>query len=354
MDSETHTKPTPTADDSTTPDTTSSDKTEHAPEESSTQTAPADALSRTPDELEQEEAEAHQQQAAEAPKTKKISFIRRLFRRINIYLLIFILVLVVAGIITWVTYLNNTKTPSSPSVASQNLTTSALKQLANTDASVGDSSQTLTIQGNTIIAGQTLARGNVNVAGNFQTGGSITTPSLTVSGATNLGSTQASSLQISTSAAIQGSATLGSLSVSGDSSFGGAITASQITVSRLILSGNATLQVPNHIGFSSGSTPNRSINAAVLGGGGSASISGSDTSGTVNVNTGNSPTAGCFVQLTFTQSYSNMPHVIISPVGVGAGQTQYYVNRSQSGFSICTAAPAPAHQSFAFDYFVTN
>ncbi|MDN5275125.1 MAG: hypothetical protein JWP06_1026 [Candidatus Saccharibacteria bacterium] len=319
--------------------------------------APADALSRTPDDLEKEQAE---QKASNAdpnasadPTEKKLSPIKRFFRKVNVYLLIFVLLVVVAGVFTIVNYLNSQKTPTEAGIANQGLTADALKQLANTDATVGGTSQTLTIQGNAVIAGQTLLRGNLNVAGNIQTGGSVQTPNLTVSGTSNLGTAQINSLQVATNTAVQGSTTLHDLNVSGTSSFGGAMTASQITVTRLILSGNAVLQVPNHISFT-GPAPTRSINNGVLGNGGSASINGSDTAGTINVNTGNNPTAGCFTHITFQQVYTNQPHVIVSPIGSAAGQTQYYVERDKDGFSLCASSPAPANQVFAYDYFVTN
>lgn len=318
----------------------------------SAQQSPVDALSRTPDDLEQEQA---QQVTAptNAPVAKKISPIKRFFQKANLYFLIFLLLVVVASAITIVNYLNSKKSAPEPNIAAQNLTEDTLKQLANSDASVGDTSQTLTIQGNAIIAGQTLARGNLNVAGNLQTGGSIQGPSLTISGQSNLGATQINSLQVATNTAVQGSTTLRDLNVAGTSSFSGAMTASQITTSRLVLSGNAVLQIPNHISFT-GPSPSRTINAGVLGSGGSASVNGSDTAGTVNINTGNGPVAGCFVRINFQQAFSNQPHVIISPVGSGASRTQYYVDRNTSGFSICTSNPAPANQVFAFDYFITN
>ncbi len=319
------------------------------------QNAPADALSRTPEELDEDEAlRKAASDIPEGPAAKKVSPLKALLRRINVYLLIFLFILTIAIIISVVVYLNSTKVPVSPTVGSQQLTQDALKQLANTDATVGNTSQTLTIQGNTIIAGQTLARGNLNVAGNIQAGGSIQAPSLTISGTSNLGTTQINSLQVATNTAIQGTTTLRDLNVSGASSFSGPMTASQITVTNLILSGNATLAVPNHISFTGASPARTSVNGAVLGSGGSASISGSDTAGTINVNTGGSPTAGCFAQFTFNQRFSNSPHVIVSPVGVGAGLTQFYVDRTTSGFSICTANAAPANQVFAYDYFVTN
>ena len=334
-------------------DTSAATKNQPAKDE---QGAPVDALSRTPEDLENEQikqAASDLDTPIDGPAVKKISPLKKFFRKVNLYILIFGLLIVVAGAIAAVNYLNSQKTPVAPSIASQGLTEGALKQLANTDATVGNTSQTLTIQGNAIIAGQTLTRGNLNIAGNLQTGGSIQGPSLTISGATNLGATQINSLQVATNTAIQGSTTLRDLNVAGTSSFSGPMTASQITVTKLIMSGNAVLQVPNHIAFT-GPSPSRTINAGVLGNGGSASVNGSDTTGTININTGNSPTAGCFAHINFQQAFTSQPHVIISPVGAAAGQTQYYVDRTTSGFSVCTAVAAPANQVFAFDYFVTN
>jgi cytoskeletal protein CcmA (bactofilin family) len=320
------------------------------------QKAPVDALSRTPEDLENEQIEqaaADLDTPIDGSNVKKISPLKQFFRKVNLYFLIFGVLVVVAGAIAAVNYLNSQKAPATPNIATQGLNADALKQLANTDATVGNTSQTLTIQGNAIIAGQTLTRGNLNVAGNFQTGGSIQGPSLTISGATNLGATQINSLQVATNTAVQGSTTLHDLNVAGTSSFSGPMTASQITVTKLVLSGNAVLQIPNHISFT-GPSPSRTINAGVLGSGGSASVNGSDTTGTLNINTGSGPTAGCFARINFNQAFSNQPHVIVSPVGAAAGQTQYYVDRNNSGFSICAANPAPANQVFAFDYFVTN
>jgi len=334
-------KNTPPADDSQAPKT----------EESQ---APADALSRTPDDLEQEQAATAAANPTPAgPAEKKISPIKRLFKKVNVYLLIFILIVVVAGAIAVVNYLNSQKAPVEPTIASQELTEEALKDLANSDASVGGAAQTLTIQGNAIIAGQTLMRGNLNVAGNIQSGGSIQGPSLTISGSSNLGEAQINTLQVASNAAVQGSTTLRDLNVSGTTAFSGPVTASQITVTRLILSGNATLQVPNHISFT-GASPSRTANGSVLGSGGSSSINGSDTTGTVSINTGNNPTAGCFVRVNFQQNFTNQAHVIITPIGQAAGSVDYYVDRNNSGFSICSANVAPANQAFAFDYFVTN
>lgn len=333
-------------------DKTPSENSDSSPTENPAQ-APADALSRTPDDLEEEKVASETSKHEDEVPEKKISPLKKFFRKVNLYFLIFLLLIVIAGIVSAVSYFNSQKAPTTPDVESQNLSEDALKQLANTDASVGGGSQTLTIQGNAIITGQTLMRGNLNVAGNFQTGGKIQGPSLTISDDTNLNDTQISKLQVKGDTAIQGSTTVSDLNVSGSASFSGAVKASQLTVTKLVLSGNATLQVPNHISFT-GPTPSRTMNAGVLGRGGSTSINGSDTSGTVNIGTGSGTAPGCFVRIAFNQPFSNKPHVIISPVGSGAGKMQYYVDRDNSGFSICTASAAPTNQDFAFDYFVTN
>lgn len=322
-----------------------------------TQNAPADALSKTPDELEDEKAA---QAAADTDLSglddefaeKKVSPFKQFLRKVNVYFLVFAVVMVVAGAVALVSFLNSQKTPEEAAIESQSLTTEALKSLANTDATIGNTAQTLTIQGSAVINGQTLTRGDLNVAGNFQTGGSVTTPALTVSGATNLGDTQINSLQIASNTAIQGTTTLRDLNVSGASSFSGGLTASQITVTRLIMSGNATLEVPNHISFT-GPTPSRTTNGGVLGNGGSANISGSDTSGTINVNSGNNPTSGCFITVRFAQAFPRQPRVLVSPAGQAAGQMQFYTERTTTTFSVCSANAPAANQAFAFDYFVT-
>lgn len=318
------------------------------------QQAPVDALSRTPEDLAMQDAKDVADLDELDDKVQKLPAYKRFFRAVNIYMLLFILILAVTAVVTVVNYINASKPPQQPTIANQNLTEDSLKQLATSDASVGNNSQTLTIQGNAIIQGQTLTRGNLNVVGNIQTGGSIQGPNLVISGTSNLGTAQINSLQVATNTIVQGDTTVnGNLNVAGSSSFNGAMTASQITVTNLILNGNAVLQVPNHVAFD-GPSPNLATNPGALGSGGSASIKGSDTSGTVNISTGNNPSTGCFAQITFRQKYNEQPYVIITPIGQAASQTQYYVTRTTTGFSICAAAVAPANQTFAYDYFIAG
>ena len=201
-------------------DSSSAKSSDDTPEQ-----APADALSRTPDELEEERRKGEDSNVqAEIEAKKKAPLWRRLIARINVYLLAFILVLIIAAIILIVYYFNSTKPIINPEVSSQPLTTEALKSLANNDVSVGQATQPLTIKGNAVIDGQTLMRGNLNVAGNFQAGGSITAPSLTISGTSNLGTTQINTLQVAQNTAIQGDTTMRNLNVGGTANFGAPVT----------------------------------------------------------------------------------------------------------------------------------
>ncbi|HSX05584.1 MAG TPA: hypothetical protein VLF69_03905 [Candidatus Saccharimonadales bacterium] len=317
------------------------------------QSVPQDALEKTNEEL-GVQTQASTAAPASTKPAKKPNALKQFFKRFNVYLLLFVLVVVVAAAVATVSYLNSKKTPKSPTINTQTLTQDTLKQLANSDATVGDTGQTLTVQGNAIFSGQVLIRSNLNVAGTIQLGSAFSVPELTVSNTANLASTQVNSLQVATGSTFQGIATFqNGMNVAGASSFTGPITANQITVTRLIMSGNSSLEVPNHVAFT-GASPGRTVNQGVLGVGGTASINGSDTAGTVNISTGSSPQIGCFTTVTFAKPFASNPHVIISPVGSGAGQTQYYVNRTTTTFSICTANAAPANQVFAFDYFITD
>jgi len=326
---------------------------------SATQTAPQDALEKTNEEL---GAAAASESATSADGTtspdgkpgKQPSAIKKFLRRFNVYLLLFLLVMVIAVIVGVVDYLDGKKTPKAPAVATQTLSQDDLKQLANSDATVGDTGQTLTVQGNAIFSGQVLVRSNLNVAGTIQLGGDFSVPRITVSDTANLTNTQIGTLQVANASTFQGIVTVqNGLNVSGSTAFSGPVTAGQITVTKLIMSGNATLEVPNHIAFT-GASPGRTINPTTLGAGGSASVNGSDTTGTININTGSGPQAGCFVTVTFNRPFTNTPHVIVSPINAGAGQTDYYVTRNTTAFSLCTVNAAPANQVFAFDYFITD
>lgn len=270
---------------------------------------------------------------------------------INIYLLIFIFLVILAGVIVAATYLASQK-EGNTQIPTQKLSEDTLKQLSTSNVTVGQPKQLLSVQSNAIFAGKVLIRDSLEVAGPIQVGGAMSLPGITVSGNSLFEQLQVNkNLSVQGDSALQGQLTVQkNLSVSGSGTFGGPVSAPVLNAGSLQLTGNLTLTKHLSLG---GATPGRS-NGNALGGGGTVAMSGSDSAGSVNVNTGSSPSAGCFVTINFAQRFNATPKVIVSPVGSTAGDLNYYVNRSTSNFSICSTNPAPAFASFGFDYFAVE
>jgi hypothetical protein len=279
-------------------------------------------------------------------KPKKESPLKKFWRKFNLYLVLFILVVVVAVAIL-VTMVMKSNQPQKNALDTQNLSQQELQQLANTDVTVGNPKQVLTVQANAVFAGAVLIRSNLEVAGTLKVGGALNLSSLNVTGATQLSDVATGNLTVGGALNVQGALALkNGISVSGNSSFTGNVTTASLTTGALNLNGD--LALTHHIS-AGGPTPGISRGTAT-GGGGTVSLGGSDTSGSITINTGSSPAAGCFASVTFSTKFSNTPHVVVTPVGSAAAGLQYYIDRSTSGFSICAANSAPGGSSFGFDY----
>lgn len=277
--------------------------------------------------------------------------LKAILRKFNIYLLLFIFVLFLAGVVVVIAYFQG-KQGGKPAIKSGDLSASTLSQLATTDATVGEAKQTLSVQANAVFAGKVLVRNTLEVGGNLQVNGGVTLSNIIVTDTATLGQVQVGkNLAVAGDTGIQGQLSVAKgLQVTGNGTFSGSVTAVQLTTGALTLNGDLVLT--HHI-TAGGPQPSRSSGPA-LGAGGTASVSGSDTSGSVSINTGSGASAGCFVTITFAQKYSDAPHVIATPIGSDAGKLDYYVTRNATSFSICDASTPPAGASFAFDYFVVN
>lgn len=276
---------------------------------------------------------------------------RRLTERFNVYLLLFILLLVLAVIVVLVSFLNSKKYSTSADLSSKSLSAKTLAQLANSDATVGSANQVLNVQSGAVFAGKVLVRQDLDVAGNLNLGGILNLNDLAVAGTAQFGDAQVNkNLAVAGNTSLQGGLTAKSLQVSGNGSFSGPVSAPQLTTSNLQLNGDLVL---THHLTAGGPTPSHS-NGGALGNGGTASLSGSDTAGSISINTGSSPAAGCFITVNFSSKFNATPHVLVTPIGNAAGGIAYYVNRSTSGFSVCDNNGAPAGSSFGFDYFVLD
>ena len=282
----------------------------------------------------------------------KESLFKRLWRKFNIFLLLFLLLLAIAVATTVVLIFHDSRINAPrDDVATQDLSETSLMELDRSTVTVGDPQHVLNVQSHAIFDGSVLVRGDLEIAGGIQVGESIDLPSITVAGEGSINQLQAESAEINNNLSVQGDITAHSgIQVSGDGQFGGDVSAATISADTLQLNDN--LQISAHI-VVAGPAPSAAGGPA-LGAGGTVSVNGSDTAGTVNINTGSSPPAGCFATITFASAYAGTPHVIISPVGSSAGALDYYVNRSATNFSICTANTPPAGQNFSFDYWVAG
>ncbi|MES2971108.1 MAG: hypothetical protein V4702_02180 [Patescibacteria group bacterium] len=289
------------------------------------------------------------------PKKKSKSAggrVRSLIGRLNIYLLLFILIVVVAIGFTLISIQSNRKEAAPTTITTQDLSPEDLKKLNNSDVSVGDPKQTLSVESNAIFSGKVLIRDSLDVAGGIKVGGPLSLPGITVSGTSGFDIVQANKLTVAGDTNIQGQLTAQKgLTVTGGGSFGGPISAPQITVQSFQLTGD--LQLNRHID-AGGTTPGK-VDGNGLGSGGTVSISGTDTAGTITVNIGGgSPSSGCFVTANFTQAFNSVPHVVVTPVGAGAANINYYVNRTTGNFQLCFSGPALSSGSFSFDYIVID
>lgn len=283
------------------------------------------------------------------PPRQRPKWIDRIFERFDIYITLFVVLVFAAGFVIFYSYQKSNDNPEKPASikSSSALDESVLDKLRQTNVTVGDPSQVLSVEANSVFAGSVLVRGDFEVAGRIKIGGPIDVSNINASGNGTFKNLQASGLTISGNSQLQGNTTVGgNLSVSGSGNFGGSLTAASLNIKKLEIGGDITLN--RHID-AGGANPSKS-NGGALGSGGTTSLSGTDTAGTLNINTGNSPGAGCFARINFTQGFNSTPHIVITPVGSSASSIKYYISRSSSGFSICTSSAPPAGKSFAFDF----
>lgn len=274
------------------------------------------------------------------------NFFKRLAHSRNLYFVIFIILFAIACAVVFAAIKWGSNSSKTATKKTGSLTSAELAQLSGSTTVVGDSKQTLDVQSAAIFEGQVLMRSDLNVAGSLKVGNSLSLPSITV-GSGSFSQLQVNdTLSISGNGAIQGQLSVQkNLSVAGSGSFG-SLSASQLSVGSLQFSGD--LAISKHI-VPTGGVPGKT-NGSALGSGGSANIGGSDTAGTVTINTGGSPPAGCFATINFAQKFNTTPHVVISPSNSGAAGLNYYTNRSSTSFSLCSLSAPAASTTYIFDY----
>jgi len=321
-----------------------------APEDVAAPTSANDPA-KADDSLETAPVDNEEPSLKEAPPPKK-SPLKRFSERYNVYMILFASVILMIAVIIGIAYVQSQSSGKTSTIKTQTLNQSTLEQLANSDATLGSSQYVLNVESSAIFAGQVILKQNVQIAGNLQVGGTASFNNVSAAGTGQFGqATITNNLTVGGTTSIQGSATISkSLQVGGGGNFDGSLSAPQITTSILSLNGDLVLQ--HHVS-TSGPVPSRT-NGAALGNAGTASVSGTDTAGTISINTGTSPGSGCFISVTFTTPFNEVPHILVTPIGSAAGGISYYVTRTTTGFSLCDAATPPSGSGFSFDYFVID
>jgi cytoskeletal protein CcmA (bactofilin family) len=280
---------------------------------------------------------------------------RRLVSKLNVYLLVFILLVVIGLIVTFVSY-QTSQEPAVTVTGTQELTQEAIDELVGSDSIVGDPKQLLTIESDSVFTGKVLIRDGLDVAGTITVGGSLSLPGITVSGTSTLGEVVLNTLNVSGDVSIQGQVSIQQgLTVSGPVTFSGTLSAAAFAVEELSV--NQDLTINRHID-AGGPTPGLS-NGGALGSGGTATISGTDTAGTVTFNIGSGASSGVLATISFANPFGGTPHVVITPIAsegaatVSGTQKFYLSNRTTTSFSIATSGSLPAG-SISFDYIVLD
>lgn len=297
-------------------------------------------------------------QTPSSPSNKNkgpIARLRGLSSRLNVYFLLFIL-LIIAGAIIFFVVFQSSQEGDEATIETQELTQEAIDELIGSDARVGDPNQVLTVEADSVFSGKVLIRDGLDVAGPITVGGSLSLPGITVSGASAFDEVTINTLTIAGDANIQGLLSVqDGLTVSGPVTFSGTFSAANFSIQNLQV--DQVLSINQHID-AGGPTPGVSGGGAI-GAGGTVTISGTDTAGTVTVNVGGGAAAGVLATVSFARSFNSTPHVVITPIAaqgspVVTGNQKFYLSsRSSTSFSIATSGGLAAG-SVSFDYIVID
>jgi cytoskeletal protein CcmA (bactofilin family) len=238
----------------------------------------------------------------------------------------------------------------SPTIST--LSPSDLSQLGRAASKFGSAGQTLSFAPDSVFQGKVAISGDLSVGGHLNTNGPVSLSSLTVTG-----TTAAAGLNVSSNLAVGGDATLqktltvaglasvATLNVAGNASVN-ALNASSIIVRTISASGPITI---SHL-TTQGPPP--TISAVAVGNGGNVSISGNDTAGVININTGSGP-GSTLATITFRAAYGANVHVLLMPRTDAAAGVGAYVTSTAGAFQVDARTPLSG-ASLSFDYLVAQ
>jgi hypothetical protein len=289
------------------------------------------------------------------PQRSKWSSLRRRANTIGAVIALLLFVAVAGGVFGY--YLNQTKksTPPAKTPSIATLTPQEIQQLGSIGANLGTTNQVLNIGADTLFRGNANVVGNLTVGGHLNANGPVTLSQLDITGTTAAtGLSVGSNLSVSGITTLQKGLTVDNLeTVNGSLTVSGALSASSITASS-IATNTIAITGPLTVAHLKTNGPTPFFANGATGTGGTVSIDGNDTAGTIQINTGIGPAVdGVLMTVTFRAAYSSAPRVLLSPTSKGAAISQAYVDVTGTGFSVLANNPT-ASTNLGFDYFVTQ
>ncbi|MFI5240752.1 MAG: hypothetical protein ACHQUB_03535 [Candidatus Saccharimonadia bacterium] len=269
-------------------------------------------------------------------------------------------------------YLKQNKKAGVVTINGTSLTTSQLQQLAGNSLKIAQGTQTLDFNsavsvnnGFQVTGNSTL--NNLAVTGTFATNNTEIKQNSQVDGSTLLQGavTTKGQLNVGGNLIVTGTSIFtGNANFNGNGAFSGTLSAGNLNVKTATIGGLTF----GHI-ITSGTTPTVSVSNAD--GGGTATISGNDTSGVVTITTGSGAlgTGGDLVTITFRSPFSSTPHAVASPVGLetataianptgnpASGAGEFYVSASttQLVIGVSKLNSGVAGVTYTFNYLVTQ
>lgn len=295
--------------------------------------------------------------------------INTIYRRADILSTVFTFVgaLVAAGVIFGIyAYVTRVKTPVAKAPTVTSLDKADLTKLSGffDGNSAGNASQVLTINSSSLFKNRVAVSSDLKVVGGLQVSSTTALADLTVDKTATLGVTNirgqlvvAGPVNFQSPAQFgAGSTTNGNLAVTGNGSFGGSLSSGTMNVRDISVTG--TLTLAGHLSIS-GQTPGVSALSGA-GPGAGASVEGTDSAGTVTINTGTIPNFSTpfpgaqLVTINFKSAYPRVPHIVITPIGQSTGALEYFIIKSATGFIIGTASKPASATSYAFDFWVVQ
>lgn len=270
----------------------------------------------------------------DAPKKKK----RSVSKKELLLLFGFIVIVVLTGLLISRTQQKG-DAPGNVTINTQSLDNGTLNELTT---SAGDNpKQQLTISPDTLFRNGITVQKSAEILENITVRGSST-----ILGSTTIGGDLLSNGNLT----IKGNSNLtGNVAINGQLSVAalntGAVNATSVTL-------NGDLGYAGHL-RPGGQTPQtRGGNASA---GGSVSISGNDTAGTISIQTGGgAAAAGELATITFVKAFSGTPKVQLTPVNDAASRLNYFTSRNPNFFTVSSTSSLSANTTYVFDYFVVQ